>query len=71
MIQISLAAARTNAGLTQAEVAAKIRKSKATIVNWEKGKTEIDQANLAQLSEIYAVPVDAIRLPIILTKSQE
>ena len=37
MIQISLAAARVNAGLTQEEVAEKLQVSKKTIVNWEKG----------------------------------
>ena len=37
-LQISLAAARVNAGLTQADVAKEMRLNKQTIVNWEKGK---------------------------------
>lgn len=36
-LQISLAAARVNAGLTQEEVAKNMKISKNTLVNWEKG----------------------------------
>ncbi len=39
MIQISLAAARVNANLTQEQVAEKMDVSKKTIVDWEKGRT--------------------------------
>lgn len=63
MLQISLAAARVNAGMTQEEVAMKIKKSKKTIVNWEKGKTKIDFSNLAILSEIYNIPTKNFFLP--------
>lgn len=35
-IQISLAAARVNAGMTQEKVAKEMHVSKNTIVNWEK-----------------------------------
>ena len=40
-IQISLAAARVNAGMTQEDVAKKMGISKQTIINWEKGKPKI------------------------------
>jgi transcriptional regulator with XRE-family HTH domain len=70
MFQISLTAARVNAGLTQEEVARKVRKSKTTIANWEAGKTEIDQANLVYLCELYKVPIDLIFLPSNLSKKQ-
>ena len=36
-LQITLAAARVNAGFTQEEVAKKMGISKQTIINWEKG----------------------------------
>ncbi len=62
MLKISLAAARVNAGFTQEDVSKKMRKSKQTIVNWENGRTSIDQANLKALAELYAIPVDNIRL---------
>lgn len=62
-LKISLAAARVNARLTQEEVAKKLGKNKQTIVNWENGKTIIDTANFALLSEIYGIPQSNIFLP--------
>ena len=38
--RITLAAARVNAGYTQAEVAAILHIGKQTLCNWENGKTE-------------------------------
>lgn len=66
-LQISLAAARVNAGMTQEAVAKKMRISKNTVVNWEKGKTNLSMADLEMLSRIYDVPKDNIFLPQILT----
>lgn len=37
-LQISLAAARVNAGMTQADVAEKMHLNKQTIVNWENNR---------------------------------
>ena len=37
-LQISLAAARVNAGMTQADVAGKMHLNKQTIVNWENNR---------------------------------
>lgn len=42
--QISLTAARVNAEMTQKDVAKALKVSKQTIVNWEKGKTECQNA---------------------------
>ena len=53
MIQISLAAARVNAQMTQEEVAKKMNVSKNTVVNWEKGKTEPSISQSKQISKIY------------------
>ena len=39
-MKISLKAARVNAGLTQDEVAKITKKSKSTIVSYEKGRTQ-------------------------------
>ena len=36
--QISLAAARVNANMTQEDTAKAMKVSKTTVVNWEKGK---------------------------------
>lgn len=37
-IKISMAAARVNACLTQADIAKEMHVTKQTVVNWEKGK---------------------------------
>ena len=63
MFKISLAAARVNAGLTQQEVAKKIKKSNHTVMNWENGKYQIDHANLSLLCELYKISPDFINLP--------
>ncbi len=61
-IQITLAAARVNAKLTQEEVAHKMGVSKRTIINWEKGNIIPNSASLNMLSEIYKIPIDNIFL---------
>ena len=62
-LQITLAAARVNAGFTQEEVAKKMNVSKNTVVNWEKGKTEPSISQSKQISKIYNMPLDYIFLP--------
>lgn len=60
-IKISLAAARVNAEMTQDEVAKAVSVSKTTVVSWEKGKTEPKASQLLQLSELYKIPLSAIK----------
>ncbi len=62
-LQISLAAARVNAGLTQEEVAREMKINKQTVCNWEKGKVIPKQAQLEMMCRIYKIPVDNIFLP--------
>ena len=62
-LQISLAAARVNAKLTQSDVAQRLKVSKQTIVNWENGKTEPTINQAKALSELYRMPLDYIFLP--------
>ena len=66
-LQISLAAARVNARMTQAEVAEKLRISKQTVNNWENGKSSPSFATLNTLAGMYRIPVEYIFLPIIST----
>lgn len=66
--QISLAAARVNAGLTQLDVAQKMRVSKQTIVNWEKGKAEPKISQVNELCMLYNIHLDNIFLPTISNK---
>ena len=69
-LQISLAAARVNAGLTQADVAKEMRLNKQTIVNWEKGKIVPGIPEMEMLSRIYRIPQNNIFLPCYSTKSR-
>lgn len=62
-LQISLAAARVNARLTQQDVAKKMHVSKQTIVNWEKGKAEPSISQARSLSDLYEIELDNIFLP--------
>lgn len=62
--KISLASARVNAGMTQAEIADKMGVSKKTIINWEKGNTSPSFAVIQALSSIYNIPADYIFLPL-------
>ncbi len=62
-IQISLAAARVNAGLTQADVAKALNVGKQTIVSWEKGRSEPKMSQSRELSLLYRIPLDYIFLP--------
>lgn len=62
-LQISLAAARVNAKMTQEDVATKMKIGKRTIINWEKGAAVPSFADLSMLSSIYGIPVDNIFLP--------
>ncbi len=68
-LQITLTAARVNAGFTLDEVAEKMHKSKNTIIAWEKGKTTIDVYNFDELCTLYNVPKECIILPYCSTQS--
>lgn len=61
--QISLAAARVNANLTQADVAKMLNVTPQTVVNWEKGDGEPKISQALKLSAIYKMPLDYIFLP--------
>lgn len=67
-IQISLAAARVNANMTQQQAADAVGVDRTTIVNYEKGRTIPDALTLCKLSSIYKIPIGNIFL---LAKSTE
>lgn len=62
-LQISLAAARVNANLTQDDVSKTLHVSKQTVINWEKGKVVPTFIVLNTLSNLYGIPIDNIILP--------
>lgn len=63
LLQITLAAARVNAGMKQEDTARELRVSKKTVVNWEKGKVIPSFANMQALASLYKIPADNIFLP--------
>ena len=65
--QISLAAARVNANLTQAEAAEKLGVDKNTIGRWESGKVIPRTPQLLAMAHIYGVSIDNLYLPEKLT----
>lgn len=62
-IQISLAAARVNAKMTQVEAAKALGVSNQTICNWENGKAEPSISQARELSKLYKMDLDFIFLP--------
>lgn len=63
MFQITLAAARVNAGLKQEPAAEKIGVTAKTLSNYERGITAIPGTVLKKASLVYGIPSDMIRLP--------
>ena len=57
-MKITLRAARVNKGLTQEDVAKKLKKSKSTIVNYENGKSTPDIETGKALAVLYGCSVD-------------
>jgi DNA-binding XRE family transcriptional regulator len=69
-LQISLAAARVNADMTQEEVAKRMGLTRATIIAWESGKKILKIWELDALCNIYGISRDNIFLPYNSTKSK-
>lgn len=63
MAKITLEAARVNTRLTQQELADKMGVSRATVNNWETGKTEMKTAYLYMFCGITGFTEDEILLP--------
>ena len=57
-MQISLKAARVNAGLTQKEAAAALGTTRDTVGNWERGKSFPDAPQIGKIVSLYGVPYD-------------
>ena len=62
-LQISLAAARVNANMTQEDVAKIMGVTRHSIANWENGKTIPGIPEIEMLCRIYNIPQDYIFLP--------
>ncbi len=62
-IKIRLAAARVNAGLSQSDIANRMKVSRITVANWENGKTKIGEPQLIMYCDICNFPMENIFLP--------
>lgn len=60
MPEITLKAARTNAGLTQKELAKELGVSNTTVNSWENGDTEPTLSQLREISRLSGIPMDFI-----------
>lgn len=59
-VEKKLKEARTNAGLTQEQVAEKIMVSRQTISNWENGRSLPDIVSMIKLSDLYQISLDEL-----------
>ena len=59
-MQLTMKAARVNAGLKQAEAAKEIGVSLSTIKNWESAKSFPKQPMIEKICEVYGVTYDTI-----------
>lgn len=59
-LQISLAAARVNAELTQSQVADIMKVDRSTVRRWEKSEKIPNYDETKRLAEIYHIPMDCI-----------
>ena len=61
-MQITLKAARVNAGLTQQQVQQETGIARSTLRRWEQGKTSPKVSELVILCDLYAVAIEHIKL---------
>lgn len=60
-MQITLKAARVNAGLTQEQVSKRTGFNRSTVIRWEAGKGSPKLTDLKRLCDLYGVPMDSIK----------
>ena len=58
--KITMAAARVNAGKTQAEVAEALHVGKQTVVSWEQGRTSPTMEKAIEFCTFCNVPIDRV-----------
>lgn len=61
-MQVTIKAARINSGMTQTDVAKKMNVTPVTISNWEIGKTIPNANQFIELSKLYNVPIECLKL---------
>ena len=58
--KITMAAARVNAGKTQAEVAEALHVGKQTVVSWERGRTSPTMEKAIEFCTFCKIPIDRV-----------
>ena len=58
MMQVTLRAARINAGYTQRQAAVGLGVTRDTIGNWERGRSFPDAVQIKKIEEFYGIPYD-------------
>lgn len=64
-MQITLKAARVNAGMTMQDVAVMIGVTVKTISNWERGITPIPATSYHKLCRLYGADEDYVQIPVV------
>ena len=70
MPQITLRAARVNAGFTQKDAANRLCVSVSTLKNWESGKTFPTQPHIMKICALYGIEYDNIFFAATLAESE-
>ena len=58
--KVTLPVARKIAGMTQVDLANTLKVSEATVINWEKGRSEPTVIQAMQIAEVVNRPLDSI-----------
>lgn len=58
--KVTLPVARKIAGITQVDLAAALKVSESTVINWEKGRSEPTVTQAQQIAEVVKRPLDSI-----------
>lgn len=61
-MQITLRAARINAGLSQKQVKERTGYARSTLTSWESGKVTPRADDLKVLCELYKIPIECIKI---------
>lgn len=60
-MEITIRAARINAGYTQEKAARELGINRTTLIDWERGKRQVKAKWLNKLCELYGVPENQIK----------
>lgn len=62
MYQVSIKAARVNAGMNRRQVAEALGVTERTVFNWEQQRTAIPIDMFKRMCDLYSVPIQLVKL---------